>query len=485
MKNPFILEINTWVWLNELTQRYDQAVTLSNIPSMEWDEIAAQGFHYLWLMGVWKRSPVGLEIALQHPGIINACQLALPGFRPVDMVASAYCVQDYSVDVMLGGLEGIQKARMELKARGMGLILDFVPNHVAPDHPWTNTHPEYFIQGTESDMLDRPDDFIHINGRILARARDPFYPPWPDVVQVNAFSGELRMAFLKTLLMIGSLCDGVRCDMAMLTTNRIFEQTWGSRAGQKPAKEFWMELIGEVKKTFPAFVFIAEVYWDMEWELQQQGFDFCYDKRLYDRLLHDSPGSLRLHATAGLEFQEKLLRFIENHDEPRISSLLDFPRHCAAAFIFATLPGARLFHQGQQEGNMTRIPVFLAKSIPEIVNHDLKEFYRNLLHLTSGSLFHDGSWALCTVNGWPDNNTAMNLLAWSWTLPDQRALVVINYSDKPAQGIVGWPWMDDPEQEVLLNDRMHDVSYGRSNIDLAENGLFVDLDGWNYHFFVI
>lgn len=484
MKNPLILEINTWVWLSELTIKYDQAVTLVNVPALEWDEIAQQGFDYLWLMGVWKRSPAGLEIALQHPDIIHACQMALPGFTPMDMVGSAYCIQDYTIDQMLGGQEGILKARTELKARGMGLILDFVPNHVAPDHPWTREHPDYFIQGMENDLLQTPDDFIPINGRVIARARDPFFPPWPDVVQLNAFSGELRKASVKTLLAIASLCDGVRCDMAMLMTNRIFEQTWGNKAGPKPTSEFWMEIIPEVKKMFPAFLFIAEVYWEMEWELQQQGFDFCYDKRLYDRLLHDTAESIRLHALAGLDYQEKLMRFIENHDELRISSQLEVPRHSAAAVIFATLPGARMFHHGQQEGYQTRIPVFLAKPVPEIRNHDLQEFYRNLLHLTSQTLFHKGEWALCAVNGWPGNDTVRNLLAWSWSLPDRRALVVINYSGMQAQGLVSWPWADDPGKEVILSDELHDTTYLRSNKELTDFGLYVDLNAWNYHFFI-
>ncbi len=484
MKNPLILEINTWVWLNELTQKYDQAVTLLNVPPLEWDEIAEQGYDYLWLMGVWKRSPAGLEIALQHPGIINDCQLALPGFTPVDMVGSPFCVRDYSIEEMLGGQEGILTARKELKARGMGLILDFVPNHLAPDHTWTRTHPEYFIHGTEDEMRGRPEDFIQINGWIFCRARDPYYPSWPDVVQVNAFSGEFRKACTKTLLTIASLCDGVRCDMAMLTTNRIFEQTWGAKAGSKPGKEFWRELIPAVKKTFPDFIFMGEVYWEMEWELQQQGFDFCYDKRLYDRMLHDSAESIRLHVTAGLDYQEKLVRFIENHDEPRVSARFDVPRHCAAAVLFATLPGARLFHHGQQEGNETKIPVFLGKPVPEIVNHDLKEFYRNLLHLTSQLLFHEGDWGLCNVFGWPDNDTTGNLLAWSWSQPEQRALVVINYSGQPAQGIISWPWNDDPEKTISLNDALHDATYLRSGEELQNNGLYVGLNAWEYHLFV-
>ncbi len=484
MKNPLILEINTWVWLSELTLKYDQAITLYNLPSGEWDCIRNQGFDHIWLMGVWKRSPAGLQIAMQHPDIIDACQHALPGFTATDMVGSPYCIQDYSVDEMLGGLEGILKARDEIHARGMKLLLDFVPNHVAPDHPWTESHARYFIQGTEEDLYNSPGDYLRTDGAILARARDPFYPPWPDVVQVNAFSQGLRDAYKKVLSDMTVVCDGIRCDMAMLVTNRIFGKTWGERAGLTPDTEFWVEVIGDIKMTHPGFIFIAEVYWDMEWELQQQGFDFCYDKRLYDRLLQGSVESIRQHIAADLSYQDRLLRFIENHDEPRISSLLEPARHRAAAVMVSTLPGARLFHHGQFEGRTVRIPVFLSRSAQEPVDFQLKDFYDRVLELTSRSLFREGEWNLCQVRGWPDNDTCRNLLSWSWSLPGHRALIIINYSRDASQGVVIWPWREEPETSLLLKDVLHDASYERSGGDLTDNGLFVDLGPWNFHFLI-
>ncbi len=484
MKNPRILEINTWVWLNELTQKHGQAITLQNVSSGEWDEFARLGINYLWLMGVWKRSPAGLKIALQNPAIINACQHTLPDFTPADMVGSPFCVRDYSVDGMLGGAEGILTARNELNSRGIRLLVDFVPNHVAPDHPWTKVHTEYFIQGTIEELSRRPGDFMRINKLVIARARDPFYPPWPDVIQVNAFSPALRNEYAKLLLEVASMCDGLRCDMAMLMTNRIFEETWGERAGEMTSTEFWAEIIPEIKKRYPEFIFIAEVYWDMEWELQQQGFDYCYDKRLYDRLLGDTPFSISQHLQADTAFQEKLVRFIENHDEQRIASQIEAPQQQSAAVIISTLPGARLYHHGQFEGKKTRIPVFLARSLKEPVDHNLENFYQRLLNLTSQPLFRDGNWTLCSVNGWTGSHSCQNLLAWSWSLDHQKALIIINYSDNPAQGRVEWPWAEDHEKELHLDDVLHQRSYVRSCRDLMENGLYVDLNGWDFHLFV-
>lgn len=71
--------------------------------------------------------------------------------------------------------------------------------------------------------------------------RDPCFPAWPDVLQLNAFDQGLRSAVVETLSGIAGLCDGVRCDMAMLLMNPIFERTWGSRAGTCPDTDYWPE----------------------------------------------------------------------------------------------------------------------------------------------------------------------------------------------------------------------------------------------------
>ena len=133
---------------------------------------------------------------------------------------------------------------------------------------------------------------------MFAYGWDPYFPAWPDVLQLNAFHPGLRQTAIKTLADIARQCDGVRCDMAMLLLNAIFERTWGHRAGPRPATEYWRDVIQAVKGRHPRFLLLAEAYWDREWDLQQQGFDYCYDKRLYDRLAHDTAESVRLHLCA-------------------------------------------------------------------------------------------------------------------------------------------------------------------------------------------
>jgi glycosidase len=380
---PVIYEINTWVWLQELGQKHQKPMTLDAVPCEEWDAIADLSVDAVWFMGVWERSPAGIAIANENEDLLQDFRRALSDFEPEDNVGSPYCVRQYTVDHHLGGPEGLVIARRELAERGIQLILDFVPNHVAPDHPWVIEHPEYFIQGSFDDLSADPASFVEIAGRVFACGRDPYFPAWPDVLQLNAFQPGLRRAVIDTLLDIAGQCDGVRCDMAMLLINSIFERTWGGRAGKPPAAEYWVDVISSIKGALPHFLFMAEAYWNLEWELQQQGFDYCYDKCLYDRLEAGTAENVRLHLCAEIAYQEKLVRFIENHDEPRALSAFSPRQALAAAVVVATLPGAKLFHEGQFEGRLIRLPVFLRRRPFETADPDLRAFHHLLLKVTS------------------------------------------------------------------------------------------------------
>jgi Alpha amylase, catalytic domain len=484
-ERPIIYEINTWVWLNELKRKHGVPITLASVPEEEWDAIAALGFDAVWLMGVWERSPASIRIAMENESLVTSFHQALPDFIETDNVGSPYSIRRYEVDPQLGGPAGLATARSRLAARGVGLILDFVPNHVARDHPWVADHPEYFVQGSPQDLALDPTPFVEAGGTILACGRDPFFPAWMDVLQLNAFEAGLRQASCETLLAIASQCDGVRCDMAMLFLNSVFERTWGLRAGVRPAAEFLPAILASVKDRYPDFKFIAEVYWDLEKELQQQGFDYCYDKRLYDRLEKDSAESVRLHLLADRDYQERLLRFIENHDEPRAAAVFPPDRLRAAAVAALSLPGAKLLHDGQLEGRQVRLPVFLGRGPVEAPAPDLKAFYLKLLKAVGSDALRTGEWSLCHCQGWPDNPSHRELAAWCWWLGEDKRLVVVNLSGSPSQGLVRLTWIDLGGKGVLLEDLFSGVCYGRQGDELVQTGLFVDLPGWGFHFFSV
>jgi hypothetical protein len=367
----------------------------------------------------------------------------------------------------------------------MRLVLDFVPNHVAPDHPWASEHPGYFIQGNAEDARNDPASFIQIDEKVFACGKDPYFPAWPDVLQLNAFHRGLREAVVETLSDIATQCDGVRCDMAMLLLNSVFERTWKGRAGPTPATEYWVDIIPTIKEAHPDFLFIAEAYWDLEWELQQKGFDFCYDKRLYDRLEHDSAESVRLHLCADTAYQQRLLRFLENHDEPRAATAFTPAKERAAAVATSTLTGARMFHEGQFEGRKARLPVFLGRRPEESVDKQLQEFYRKLLAAIDSPVFREGQWSLCERKGWPDNQSCQNIVAWQWVKDEERYLVIVNLSDNPAQALVHVGWDGLAGHNWNLVDKLLGVTYKRSGDELQSPGLYADLQPWGQHFFLV
>ncbi len=282
---------------------------------------------------------------------------------------------------------------------------------------------------------------------------------------------------------IAGQCDGIRCDMAMLMTNQVFARTWGGRTGPAPDAEFWPAVLGKLRARHPETVMIAEAYWDMEWVLQQQGFDFCYDKRLYDRIISREPSTIRDHLHADLSYQSRLLRFLENHDEPRIASCLPGDAERAAAVAIATLPGANLWHEGQFEGRRVRPPVFLSRRPDEAPDVELASWYRRLLAAVDAHQVRVGAWRLLEASGWPDNQSCRNMVAWSWAgdRGGDRHMVVVNFSEQPAQARIPLDWPDLPGRSWRFTDILSQSAFERDGAELAGPGLFVDLGPWQFH----
>lgn len=484
-KNPVIYEINTAVWLEELSREQDAHISLADVPDNKWDELTRLNVNAVWLMGVWLRSPEGIRISGSNAGNITSFRNALPDFKNADNIGSPYCIKDYSVDPRFGGNDGLAAAREKLAKRNISLILDFVPNHLAFDHHWIDRQPELFIHGTEEDLVNDPVTYKRAGNHILACGKDPYYPAWEDVAQLNAFSPGLRTAALITLSGIAGMCDGVRCDMAMLFLNDVFHKTWGKKAGDPPEQEYWKPLIGDVKKDFPGFCFIAEAYWDTEFVLQQNGFDFCYDKRLYDRVKGSDANLIRQHLHADIKYQNHLVRFIENHDEARAASVFNPDKEKAAALICLTLPGARLLHEGQLDGRRVHVPVFLGRRTKEEGSESLRNFYINLLEIIALTEFHEGDWSLCPVGGWEDNQSCRNILGWSWKFENKICLAAINFCENPSQGFVYLPQLKLSGFSWRLVDMFSQEHYIRTGDELEVRGLYVGLESWGFHFFQI
>jgi len=479
---PTLYQINTWVWLNTLSRRYETPIQLHHVPDSVLDELAAYGFDAIWLMGIWQRNEEGRHSALQYK---HEYRGALPDLIDDDVIGSAYAIGDYRVDDRLGGREGLAVLRARLRARGMRLILDFVPNHVATDHAWLRAQPDCIVQGTRDDLKKRPTDFFAKRyGRrqaVFAHGRDPHYPGWSDTAQLNVFHPALRTAHRELLLDIAEQCDGVRCDMAMLLLDDVFARTWQGYVGSQLERPYWIELIGGVKNAYPDFRFIAEVYWGREGEMLQQGFDYVYDKMLYDRIMERDVQKLRQHLLAPLIYQRRTLRFIENHDEQRAYSTLGEQRSVPAAVLINTLPGGVLLHDGQFVGRKIKLPVQISRQPDEPSDEKLAAFYKRLLSETHDPIY-SGDWTLFDIasNG---DVAHFNLLAYGWYRQGHSdRLIVINLTEHRSKGWVHlrrWNWLAG--RRWRLHDTLDGAQYDRSGDELTERGLFIDLEPYEAH----
>lgn len=477
-KHPLIYEINTAAWLFQLSQKIDRPVHLGDIPGEEWDRLKQAGMDYIWLMGIWKRSEEGRKLSLNDPEFHRLFTSVLPGWQPEDIIGSCYSIQSYVVDPTVGTMEDIDHTREELHRRNIGLILDFVPNHTGIDHPWVTEHPEYYIQLSETDYQKDENASYPINKEgvtlYLAHGRDPYFPPWTDTAQLNYFNPDTRLALLETLEIISSHCDGLRCDMAMLVLNDIFNKTWGwtnrNSSFKMPSEEFWHE----ATQRFSGLVWIGEAYWDTEWALQQMGFDYVYDKRLYDRLRHSSPREVYLHLMADLDYQSKLVRFIENHDEERSVMAFGEEPARAAAVLFSGLPGMKMYFQGQLEGRKIRLPLQIRASSREAVNTDIESFYAKLLSAISDEGFHSGVWNLITVL--PDGgDTSGNIIAYRWETDNRILLVLVNLSPENSRGRIAFQRDISEETDYSFNDLMDRQSFSIGGKLMAHPGIRVQL----------
>ena len=483
---PSLYQINTRVWLTEFSGDLGRRATLADIPDVALDRIADMGFDWVWLLSVWCTGEQGRKVSCEHPDFRRDFEETLQDLCEDDIAGSGFAIADYKVHPGLGGDEALKQLRARLRKRGLKLMLDFVPNHMGPDHSWVMDHPEYLVSGTAIDLEKYPQNYKRIKSQqgemILAYGRDPYFSGWPDTVQLDYSNSATVETMMKELLFIADHCDGVRCDMAMLILPEVFERTWG-----RAAQPFWPIAIKAVRDKYPDFVFMAEVYWDMEWTLQQQGFDYAYDKRLYDRLREGHTHAIREHFYAEPDYQNKLARFLENHDEPRVASTIDHKKHEAAAVLTFLSPGLRFFHQGQFEGRRKRISPHLIRAPKEPLNTAVQEFYTKLLSILKKTVFRDGRWQLLNcVSAWQGNDTCNAFLAFAWENENGgRALVCVNYAPHASQCYVQLPFSDLSGRSVQLRDLLSPAIYDRDGNDLVSKGLYLDMPAWGYHVFEV
>ena len=481
---PVLFQLNARTFVRSL----GADATLDAVDDEVLDRLLPRGVDWLYLLGVWQTGAASAEVSRTEPAIRAECLATLPDVTDTDICGSCFAVTGYRVHDRLGGDAALARLRARLAGRDVALMLDFVPNHTALDHPWVALHPERFVAGTEADLAASPANWTRLTTggteRIVAHGRDPYFPGWTDTLQLDYSSPALQAAMREQLLVAASHADGLRCDMAMLLLPDVFERTWG-----RPADPFWPGAIDEVRSHHPGFTFLAEVYWGREPDLRAQGFDLTYDKALYDRLVGDPRGVTDL-LRGDPVVQAGAARFLENHDEPRAAAVFGTgDRHRAAAVTTHLVPGLRFLQHGQREGWTVHVPMHLCRAPVEPDEPELAAFYDALFTVLGDPLLHEGEWGLfAPTEAWAGNPSHHDLLAFGWSEAATDTLgwlAAVNLSDHWAQAYVPLPRPELRGASVLLDDRLGPARYARSGDDLCDRGLYLDVGPWAHHVFSV
>jgi hypothetical protein len=489
--HPILWEVNLRCLLAECEATLGRPAGLSDLPDALLDLWQGRGVTHVWLMGLWPTGPRARRIALEHPDLRLIYDTVLPGWRPEDVAGSPYALAAYEVPETLGGRDALQRLRDRLHARGIGLLLDFVPNHVGLDHAWVREHPEWFVNAAEP----RPGTFEAPSTgtaaaesksgptsapRWLAHGRDPYFPPWTDTAQLDHRSRATRRALVQTLAELAGLCDGVRCDMAMLVLRSVFHQTWsGWPMPADPAEgEFWAEAIETVRRSRPGFLFVAEAYWGLEDRLRELGFDYTYDKDLYDLLVRGDGPAIQQHLLSRApEALAAGVHFLENHDEPRAAQTLPVQRHRAAAWTVMALPGMRFLHDGQCEGARARVPVQLRRRPAEPPDPGIVRIYEEIFRILPPAGIGRGRGSLLIPRAaWPGNPSGLSFVLILWQeRPDRFTLVAINHAPHPGQCRAPWPAEAVAARRWRVREHLAGWSDLRDGPTLAAEGIYLDL----------
>lgn len=478
----YIYELNTRVFCIE------ERCTLKNFPKKFFESPEYLAADAIWLMGIWEKSPNSIQIVRRDEGDNHNFLRILQDLKKEDMIGSPYAIYNYEPNPLVAeSWEEISDFRDRLHRDKKRLILDFVPNHMAMDTPLLDQHPDLFLS-KEMNIICK-NSFLHKN-KIYFYGRDPHFDGWSDTVQWD-FSKQGTFALhLDILTKISLVCDGVRCDMAMLMDPQVFYKTHG-----KYALPYWKPLISEIKSMHPEFQFIAEVYWDMEYYMQTLGFDFTYDKKLYDKMKDISSSAVREHLLSNLEFQEHSMRFIENHDEERAYHF--FGQKSIHYFsLLCFLPGMILYHDGQPLGKEVRIPVQLARKPNEKPRIEIEKFYQRAfgqIKQRKSNEYTFIKWKLEPYNDYELKDVVLYILVnKNITSNSVNDIEILIYNPYPFTiagklefpEVVKYQLFISKLPKLVFNDLSNGIHYSKEIKEIIYNGMYIQLNAGQSHWLV-
>lgn len=394
MPRVVVLAKNTYVWLDQLSKKYQREILrLDQVPDEELDQLAQWNFNGLWLIGIWERSVSSKRI--KHI------------MGNVDAVSSAYSLYDYEIASDLGGEPAYQNLNQRAKARGIRLASDMVPNHTGLYSKWVIENPDYFIQTrvspfpgyrfTGENLSQHPDIEIRIEDgyysrtdaavvfqRIDRRYNDVRYiyhgndgtnMPWNDTAQLNMIKQEVREAVIQKIFDVARRFSIIRFDAAMTLAKKHFSRLWYPRPGSGgdiPSRadfamseeefdtlfplEFWREVVDRINSDMPETLLLAEAFWLMEgYFVRTLGMHRVYNSAFMHMLKNEENEKYRDLITNTLEFEPEILKryvnFMSNPDEETaIRQFGSDDKYFGVCVLMSTLPGLPMFAHGQVEG---------------------------------------------------------------------------------------------------------------------------------------
>ena len=475
-KHPFLYQISTRPWLYELSKKYGRNITkLSEIPTEEFDVLQQNGVDIVWMMGIWKLGEYGLEFDRN-----NTYDNVMPDWTIEDVIGSPFAITEYTCNPELGTDDDILNLRIELNLRGMKLMLDFVPNHSAHDCPLSYSDIYMYVQAP-GGMYDSD----RYNSRGIAYGSDVGHRPWKDVIQWNYFVRQTVEHMTKNFVNVLKLADAVRCDVAYLVLNDVFEEAWKSEIIAynltKPDEEFWSVAIKAGREVNKNAIILAESYYDeYNKKLIDLGFDYVYDKPLLDNLLLTTNDVKEFLKNKNSESWDKACHFVENHDEQRIVFKTggNIKKAMAAGTIGATVGGMIFMNHGQWEGKKNKLDVHLRRATYETDNLEVKNYYKKLNQVLLEPAFRSSNfYYIDNITG----DKKDDFISYIKEEGDNHYLVVVNYSDK--QGCANVPIYNvKGYRYCLLHEALNDQEYVKT-IAEVKNGMQICLDAWESQIF--
>ncbi|MGE5761392.1 MAG: alpha-amylase family glycosyl hydrolase, partial [Gemmatimonadota bacterium] len=288
------------------------------------DRIAAVGANVVWLMPIY---PVGIRNAKGPLG-------------------SPYAVRDYrAIDSAFGTAADLRNLVRTVHARGMKLILDWVPDHTAWDHAWIREHPDYYVHDARGAIS-------------VPRDRQGKLTDWTDVAQLDYRNPGLRRAMTAAMRywLDEFGIDGFRVDVAGFVPD-----------------DFWREAVPVLRASAGRPILLLAEWGDLE--MHRLGFDLTYGWDSYSRLKAvwrgapaDTFVQSELTDLRAMPAGGRRMRFTTNHDEtawdkPPVT-LFGGPAGARAAFVaIALLPGRPLIYDGQEVESPQQLGLFRRDSI--------------------------------------------------------------------------------------------------------------------------